>query len=145
MNTEPNVTPRYGARPMRLRLSGYYREPLDAKVARMLGISQARAKRLRLTEVAEAITAILAAGLCDAVKAENFRRQVLVAASAEQAPDLTAALELEAEQADAAESVAEAAHRLDPTPRTLRNRILATREEIARQTALLRALEASNG
>jgi len=141
MNTNESVD-RYGSRPMRLRLRGPF-ERLDERVARMLGTSPEKAKRLRLTEVAEAITAILAAGLCDAVKAENFRRQVLVAASAEQAPDLTAALELEAEQADAAESVAEVAHRLDPTPRTLRNRILATREEIARQTALLRALEAA--
>ena len=141
MNTNESVA-RYGSRPMRLKVRGPF-ERLDERAARMLGVSPERVKRMRLVDIREFTVAILAAGYDETVKAENFRRQVLVAASAEQAPDLTAALELEAEQADAAESVAEVAHRLDPNPRTLRNRILATREEIARQTALLRALEAS--
>lgn len=141
MTTTSESGTRYGARPSRLKLRGPF-ERLDERVARMLGISPDRAKRLRLSEVCETIVAILAGGHDEPVKTENFRRQVLVAISGEQAPALTPALELEAETADAAESVAEAAHRLNPCSKTLRARILATREEIARQTVLLRALEA---
>lgn len=129
-------------RQSRLQVSGVYRDSLDAKVARQLGISEDRAKRLRLTEIREAITAILSHSHSDPVKAENFRRLVAESLSNDIPINSSPALELAAQEKDLAEDLAEKVHEQQGTPESRRALIRAIEGEIGLQEQRLRALQA---
>lgn len=109
----------------------------------MLGCSSRHAKALRLSEIAESITAILAACHDDPGKCEAFRRHCLTALSAEPAPDLTPDLILEAAQASADMVVAMQAATVDGqiTETERRTLVRLQREELGADANLIRALE----